>query len=284
MSLKNKLHNLLSSLVNEAPKQVFLSLSNVSYGDILRDKVVLVVGGSKGIGYTIAKRAVQEGAKVIVTGRSEHSLKEAVASIGNNASYIEYDNENIQARESFLDECSSIYGDIDCFVLNAGISFHEGNFSNVSVEGFEKQLKINLESTYFLIQAVIKRHTNNSRKINILVTSSETSAKYNDLPYGISKVAINSMIGGIARRVCQKGIRINGIAPGVTLTDMTSDKTNTDDLYYNSALGRYILPDEVANVALFLLSDASSCVNGEIMFCDGGNHLKINGFDNNYNI
>ena len=92
------------------------------------------------------------------------------------------------------------------------------------------------------------------------------------------------MIGGIARRVCQKGIRINGIAPGVTLTDMTSDKTNTDDLYYNSALGRYILPDEVANVALFLLSDASSCVNGEIMFCDGGNHLKINGFDNNYNI
>lgn len=284
MSIRNKLHNLLASALNEPTKHIHLTVPDVYYGGVLNDKVILIVGGSKGIGLSIAKKAVQEGATVLLTGRSESSLRKAVNILGKNASYLVYDNEDIAHRDVFLNNCYNVYGKLDCVVFNAGISLHEGDFSKVTVEGFEKQVRINLESTYFLLQSLLDRCIHIDSSINIVILSSETSGKNNDLPYGLSKVAINSMIGGLSRRVCERGIRINGIAPGVTLTSMTSDKTINDNLYYNSALGRYILPEEIANVAIFLLSEASSCINGEIIFCDGGNHLKINGFDNEYKI
>lgn len=284
MAIRNRLHKLLAAVLNDPVKHIHISVPNVDFGGILNNKVVLIIGGSKGIGFSIAKKAVLEGARVVLTGRSEKTLQEAVQTLGKASSYLVYDNEDIGNREIFWDKCYSIHGHLDCVVFNAGISLHEGDFTKVTVAGFEKQLRINLESSYFLLQSLLNRNIRMNSALNVLIMSSETSVKNNDLPYGLTKVAINSMIGGISRRVSERGIRINGIAPGVTLTSMTSDKTIDDNLYYNSAIGRYILPEEIANVALFLLSDASSCINGEIIFCDGGNHLKINGFDNSYKI
>lgn len=284
MAIKNRIRNLLASVLTEPTKHIHITVPNVEYGGILKNRIVLIIGGSRGIGLSIAKKVVQEGAHVVLTGRSENTLQEAVSILGKTSSYIVYDNEDIAKREEFWDKCYNIYGKLDCVIFNAGISLHEGDFTKVSVEGFESQFRINLESTYFLLQSLLNRSISMNSSLNILILSSETSVKNNDLPYGLTKVAINSMIGGVSRRVCERGIRINGIAPGVTLTSMTSDKTVNENLYYNSALGRYILPEEIANVALFLLSDASSCINGEIIFCDGGNHLKINGFDNSYKI
>lgn len=282
MSIRSKIHNLLLTVLNEPKERVNICVSNVNYGLCMNGNTVLIVGGSRGIGFSIAQKMISEGAFVIITGRKENSLIEAQKKLGDSAAYVIYDNEKIKDRETFLDKCYSIQGKIDCFVLNAGISLHEGNFLNVSEEGFEKQFRINLESTYFLLQSITKRALSENLKSNILIVSSETSAKSNDLPYGLTKNAINSMIGGISRRVCQRGIRINGIAPGVTLTEMTSKRTVSDDLQNNSAYGRFLLVDEISNVAVFLLSEASSCINGEVVFCDGGNHLKINGLDSKY--
>lgn len=113
---------------------------------------------------------------------------------------------------------------------------------------------------------------------NLLLISSETGSLYDDIPYGIIKAAINSLTGALSRRVYKSGIRVNAIAPGVTLTDMTKGYTNTTggNLSCNSASGRYFLPDEIAEVACFLLSNASQCISGEIIHCNGGNHLKLN--------
>ena len=113
--------------------------------------------------------------------------------------------------------------------------------------------------------------------------SSETGGKSNDLPYGLTKNALNSFVEGVARRVYQRGIRINAVAPGVTYTNMTrGNHIINDDYSNNSAAGRYLLPSEIAETACFLLSKCSSCVTGEILYCDAGSHLKINGIDQDY--
>ena len=92
----------------------------------------------------------------------------------------------------------------------------------------------------------------------------------------MTNAALNSMVGAFSRRVYQQGIRVNAIAPGVTLTEMTRDYAESSDgnLYRNCASGRTFLPEEVAEVACFLLSDASKCISGEVLHCNAGNHLK----------
>lgn len=183
--------------------------------------------------------------------------------------------------DSFLNQC----GHIDSLILNAGVSLHEGSFLNVTVDGFDQQYNINLKANYFLAQAFLKRKLESEETGNLLFISSETAGKSNDIPYGLTKASINSLVGGLARRVYQKGIRVNAIAPGVTYTDMTKgDHEIADDFANNSAAGRYLLPEEIAEVACFMLSDASKCISGEILYCDAGSHLKINGFDNNYSL
>lgn len=175
------------------------------------------------------------------------------------------------------------WGGVDSVVLNAGISFHEGNILNVTQEGFDRQFNVNLRSGYFLAQAFINNKLDRQEKGNLLFLSSETAAKCVDIPYGLTKAAINSLVGGLARRVYQRGIRVNAIAPGVTYTDMTrGNRIIVDDFANNSAAGRFLLPKEIAEVACFLLSKASMCITGEILYCDAGNHLKINGDTEGY--
>ena len=119
----------------------------------------------------------------------------------------------------------------------------------------------------------------------MLFVTSETAGKSNDLPYGLSKNALNSLVEGLARRVYQRGIRINAIAHGVTYTNMTKGKRQmTDDYSNDSVAGRFLLPSEIAEVACFLLSKASICIKGESLYCGAGSHLKVNGFDQDYSL
>lgn len=111
----------------------------------------------------------------------------------------------------------------------------------------------------------------------MLFISSNTSAKCVDIPYGLSKAAINSFVGALSRRVYNQGIRVNAICPGVVPTDMTKDFTNGGGNYaFDTPSGRLFLPDEIAEVACFIVSDASKCISGEVLFCDAGNHLNVN--------
>ena len=160
---------------------------------------------------------------------------------------------------------------IDSIVCNAGISLHEGEILNVSIEQFEKQVKVNLESVYFLIKEFIKYKGDND--INILCISSERGFQRDDLPYGLTKAAVNSLVGGITKRYYKKGVRINGIAPGITTSDLT--KKSKDDILTLERVtpGRYILGEEIAEVACFLLSDASKCISGEVIPCDAGEYI-----------
>jgi len=285
MKLRSRILHIAESLLSTPRPIVQVAIKSVNYGSCLKEKTIAIIGGTKGIGKAIAEHCLNEGARVIVTGRDREKLQHLKDSLGQMASIKEFDNQNTHGISELVDSLFEEYGHLDAIVLNAGISLHEGDFRNVTISGFESQFDTNLKSHYFIAQSYLNKLIEIGDKGNLLFVSSETAGKSNDLPYGLSKVAINSLIGGLARRVVGKGIRINGIAPGVTFTDMTvHDEHHVEDMSNDSPLGRFLLPKEIANIAVFLLSDASQCITGEVLYCDAGNHLKVNGFDNNYAI
>ena len=241
--------------------------------EMLKNKNILITGGGSGLGYYIAKKLSSEKAKVIITGRNEEKLKRAVNEIGNDVEYIVYDVKKCD--NSFIKTIYNKFGKIDCLINNAGISLHEGNMLNVTIEGFQNQFDTNLKGAYFLAQEYIKEIRKTKQKEgNIIFISSERGKQCDDIPYGLTKVAINSLVEGMSRRFYKEGIRVNAVAPGITASDMTNIKRD-EDLYcdYNAS-GRFFMPEEVAEIVAFMVSDCSKCISGEIIHCDAGNHLN----------
>lgn len=244
-------------------------------GSQLADRRILITGGSTGIGAAIAKKVISEGAQVVITGRDDERLSAVATDLGTSCKWIAFDNENTENVESLLNEAIDKLGFIDSIVCNAGISLHEASILQVSQTNFVKQFRINLESNFFLAQAFIKYRLQNSNSYplaNILFISSERGSQADDLPYGLTKVALNSLTSGISKRFAKDGIKVNAIAPGVTATRMTG-RSEDGNLFENGQSSkRYFLPTEVAEVSAFMLSDASNCISGEIINCDAGQH------------
>lgn len=256
---------------------VQVEVAQIQKGDLLHDRKIVITGGSKGIGYAMAKKFVSEGATVIITGRNEESLKEACSNLGKPSQYIVFDSNNIKDLSDFIIECESRFnGSITDLVCNAGISLHESNILSVTEEGFDSQFNTNLRSVYFLCQSFLKSHLEEANTgSNILIISSETGDMGYDIPYGMTKAGLNSLTRALARRYYSKNIRVNAIAPGVTLSEMTQyAKSEDGNMSRKCAAGRVFLPEEVAEVACFLLSDAAKCISGEIIHTNAGNHIR----------
>lgn len=280
MGLKRIIRKVAKFIVFEQPKEkVFVNVAQIQYGGILKDKHIVITGGGSGLGLAMAKKFASEGANVLIVGRNEEKLKKAIGEIkSGGASYLTFDVSNADKVEEFFEQCQQkLNAPIDCFVSNAGVSLHENVFTNVSLEGFDKQFNTNMRGNYFLCKAFLEmKLKENADNANLLVISSETGSQAYDIPYGMTKAAVNSMVKAFSRRVYQKGIRVNAIAPGVTLSDMTKEYAEASDgnLYRDCASGRIFKPEEVAEVACFLLSDACRCISGEIIHTNAGNHIK----------
>lgn len=220
------------------------------------------------------------GAKVLITGRSDRNLQEALKTLSSDKAYsLIYDASDINHLDDLISKCiKEMGGGLDIVVSNAGISLHEGNILNVTPEGMDKTFDINLKAHYFLAKAFIKYKVQNNQEGTILFVTSKDGAVCNEIPYGLTKASMNSLVGALSCHYYRKGIRINGIAPGVTVTDMTKSFAEREDgnMYASNYAGRNFIPEEVAEVANFLVSDASKCVTGQIFYCDGGDHLKSN--------
>lgn len=245
---------------------------------LLLEKRIIITGGGKGLGYYMAKKFIAEGAYVLITGRNKDTLIKASNELGEKCFYKVFDQTHVEYAQKLIIEAEKLMGGVDILVNNAGISFHEGKYNNVTIEGFDQQMNTNLRSHFFIAQAFLNYKLKEHTEGNILFISSNTSGKCVDIPYGLSKAAINSLVGALSRRVYRKGIRINAIAPGVVHTEMT--KTFTDvkngNMQFDAPSGRLFLPEEISEVACFLISDVSKCISGEFLFCDGGNHLNVN--------
>lgn len=269
----------LRYIINGVPIQIITAQVKVSKSrNNLEGKHVVITGGSKGIGYAIAKKCINEGAIVLICGRGMEALKNSQKTLGGSdkCKIIPFDISDVERIPDFLEKCYvALDGKIDCLVNNAGVSFHEKDFRNVTINGFDKQFNVNYKGSYFLAQQYIlqQEKRNAIDSTNILFISSERGSFHTDIPYGLTKAVINSLVGGLNNRLASYGARINALAPGVTVSDMTG--RTIDDLTYKlSPCGRVFLPEEMAEVAIFLLSDFSNCISGEVINCDYGSHLK----------
>lgn len=279
MKIKKLIRRIAKFIVFEQPKEkVTVHVAQINYGGILKGRNIVITGGGSGIGLAMAKKFASEGANVIVSGRNVEKLKKAVEEIGTNAQYAQFDVTDVSNDNTFLEKCKAMFnGTIDCLVSNAGLSLHENVFTNVTIDGFDKQFNTNMRGNYFLCKAFLEmKLSEKAENASLLVTTSETGDQAYDIPYGMTKAALNSMVKALSRRVYKSGIRVNAIAPGVTLSEMTSSYASAEDgnLYRDCASGRTFLPEEVAEVACFLLSDASKCISGEIIHTNAGNHLN----------
>lgn len=270
MGLYNKLRSLVLCL--RKPIIVKADIKYLTPNKRLENKRILITGGSRGLGYAMAKKFVSEGAEVLITGRNIDSLKQVSEELG--CKFIQFDSTDFDNIDSFINEAKSILGQIDVLVNNAGISLHEGNIRNVTKESYDAQFNTNLKSVYFLSQKFLELYENNHQQNgSILFLSSERGKYVDDIPYGLIKASINSLTQGLSFLLRNSDIRINAVAPGITTTDMTG--TSPDNLYSGKyATGRYYLPEEVAEVACFLISDAAKCISGQIIGCDNGYNVN----------
>lgn len=273
--MKEYLKRVLYYIFKGVPQmQVQVNVSQIHYGGILSGKKILITGGNSGIGLAIAKKCISEGAKVLIVGRNEERLEKTAKELGEQCQFLQFDVSRIEEIEAFLENAGKKMGaELDALVLNAGISLHEENIFHVNIEDYERQFRTNLESAYFMAQSFLKKKEP-KKEVSLLFMSSERGFQCDDVPYGLTKAGINSLVRGLSRRFYRDGVRVNGIAPGITVSGMTKIAPE-DNLYLERvAPGRVFLPEEVAEVACFLLSDASKCVSGEIIACDAGEYLS----------
>lgn len=258
-------------------RTVTVNIAQINYGGILEGKKILITGGSRGLGYSIAEKCLKEKALVSITGRNIETLKEAKEKLGNpkNLFIFEHDIRDFEKDDELIYSARRAMGGIDCLVNNAGISIHEIDYSNCTLEQWDAQMDTNLKGVYFLTQAFMKYYNEVGKKSGKIINMvSERGLYGDDVPYGLAKRALISYTEGMARKLIQKGVRVNAIAPGVTATEMTGHDPN-GNLFRRYALGRRVLlPEEIAEVAVFLMSDAANSISGQVIACNEGNHLR----------
>lgn len=272
MNYRASIKNRLCRILGIAPKIVEAKICYLQPNKRLEGKKIIVTGGGRGLGAAMAKKFVQEGAKVLISGRNEKTLQQTAQEIG--CSYLVYDVSDTKGSVAFIKEADSLLDGVNCLVNNAGISLHELDYTKVTEDTFDAQITTNLKGGFFLSKSFIEYLKSKGEKGTILFTSSETGETVDDRPYGWTKAAINSMVRGLAYELAKEGFRINAVAPGVTASDMTG-LTSDGNLYFpGNIIERVYMPEEVAEVATFLISDASGCVNGQILYCNNGKTIN----------
>ena len=244
---------------------------------LLKDKVAVISGANRGIGFSIASTFLQNGAKVIACIKSSESQKEILQGQLNpdgsqNLQLVHLDLNDEQAIKSAVKEIMTTNSKIDILVNNAGIA-SGGLFQMTTMQELRRLFEVNFFGQILFTQGIAKlmqRH-----KAGSIINISSTAACIADagtLGYGSSKAAFARASQSMATELGASGIRVNAIAPGVTRTDMFDQMSPVarEKLINSAALKRAAEPQDIANMALFLGSDLSTFVTGQILKVDGG--------------
>lgn len=257
-------------------RKVYANISYLAPNEMLRGRAALVTGGTSGIGYEIAKAFINAGAKVVITGRNEQKLSKACAAINKEVSCknmifgLVMDNTNVKTMPQKLEEIKSLVGgqSVDILVNNAGVV--GGEVKDCLEEQYDRIMDTNLKGTFFLSQLMARYFVNNKIGGNILMIGSSSSLRPATFAYTITKNAVYGFTKGLAKVLAPYGITVNGLAPGPTATPMLMPDGVRDEISFSNSLGRYVLPGEIANMAVFLVSNMGRSIIGDMIFMTGG--------------
>jgi 3-oxoacyl-[acyl-carrier protein] reductase len=244
---------------------------------LLENKVAIVTGGSRGIGEAIALKFAENGAHIAFTYVSSdekaNALVEKLKSFGVNAKAYKSNASNYNECENLVNEVQKVFGTIDICVNNAGIS-KDNLLLRMTPEQWNEVINTNLTSVFNMTKQVIKPMMK-ARKGSIINMSSIIGMRGNagQSSYAASKAGIIGFTKSIAAELGSRNIRCNAIAPGFVETDMTNYLKEGDSaktFLEKIPLGRFGSADEIANVSLFLASDMSSYITGQVISICGG--------------
>ena len=248
--------------------------------ELLKDKVAIVTGGTRGIGLAIVRKFLEQGATVVLCGSRQETADKAVAELkAENKDYkvsgIAPKLSSYEAMREAVGKVAKDFGGVDILVNNAGISAKE-KIEDYKEEDFDKILELNVKAVFAGAKAVVPIMKERGGGV-ILNTSSMVSiyGQPSGCGYPATKFAVNGLTKSLARELGPDNIRVNAVAPGVTRTDMVAALPEEMVMKVSEGipLRRIGEPEDVANAFLFLASDLASYVTGEILSVDGATQV-----------
>lgn len=242
----------------------------------IRGTKALVTGGSRGIGREIARRLVGAGVRTVITGRKEETLRAAAEEIG--AAYLVWDIADISVMQSRFDCAVELLDGLDIVVSNAGVLTpqHEWGMGMLDLTEAEWDyvIDINLKAAYFMMQTAVRYYYHNHIPGNLLNIASVAATEPYYGPYATSKGGVVGLTRGWGKTFAPYGIVINGIGPGPIATEMNHWHPGDPMEHKRIPTGRFGTVEEVAGLAMYLLSEEANQIIGQTVIMDGAYDIK----------
>ena len=246
----------------------------------IEGKVVLITGGARGIGYMLAERFVEAGAKVYISSRNRENCESAASELSRSGDCIALaaDLSKVSEIERLVSEFESRQKFLNVLVNNSGTTWGD-TLENFPEVGWDKVLSLNLKAPFFMIQKFLPllesgaESTDPARIINIGSVDGLHTSIFDNISYSASKAGLHHMTKIIASKLAPRHLTVNTIAPGPFLTDMMQpmiDMMGVDAIESNVPLGRMGQSSDIGGVAIFLASKASAYITGVLLPVDGG--------------
>lgn len=243
-----------------------------------RRKLAIVTGGGSGLGLAIAEKFVQNGIQTIIIGRNKERLDTAKQKLGELGHAIQCDVTDLSSIPGFVKKVAEQFGQIDILVNNAGANMKK-DFIEVTDEDFQQIILTNLTAVFTMSREVVKQML--EKQSGCIINISSMAAQYGIpkvIAYSASKTAIDGMTRAMAVELSPKGIRVNSIAPGFIYSEMTAKALDSDPERKAKVFGRTPMgimgqPQDIAETAYFLTSDAAKFITGVVLPVDGGNSI-----------
>lgn len=247
---------------------------------ILKDKVAIVTGASRGIGRAIAEVFAREGARVIICGRKQETLDQVAREIGPTVKPIACHVGRLDQLEGMVGTAKREFGHIDVLVNNAGTNLAHGPCLEMTDEQFDKMVEINLKSAFRLLKLVAPGMCERgSGSIVNIASMSGLRPQSHSLLYSMTKAALIMMTQSYALELGPRGVRVNAVAPGVIQTSLSEyywkDEKRSAEVFGRQPIQRVGQPAEIAEVVLLMASERSSYVTGQTVVVDGGLLLPL---------